>query len=239
MEFEGYPVYQQMMDVLLGSGAPEDLKTCVHPDFTGYGSAAHEIFKGRNDLMEMARRQMEQYDSLQLEVQRTALSGRFLDKGETYLISEEFLFINQDDNHAFPLRVTTLLQQTGKKWLVTHMHGSTPDSDIAEEEAFPEQGLRKKNEELEAKIRERTRELEIEASLERVRSRAMAMQASEELSELVITVFRELSNLDMVLTRCLIWIFNPIDDSGIAWMANSEDPDVADSYLVPYHDHPA
>ena len=65
------------------------------------------------------------------------------------------------------------------------------------------------------------------------------MRASNELADLVITVFRELSALDMVLTRCLIWIFNPVDRSATAWMANSEDPNVADSYNVTYHDHPA
>ncbi|MEJ2162558.1 MAG: ATP-binding protein, partial [Robiginitalea sp.] len=122
---------------------------------------------------------------------------------------------------------------------VTHFHGSTPDSDIAEDEAFPMEGLRRKNEELEAKIKERTRELEIETALERVRNRAISMRSTEELGDLVITVFQELRALDMVLTRCLLWIFDPEDQSAKAWMTNSEDPDLADSYFVPNHDHPA
>jgi hypothetical protein len=50
------------------------------------------------------------------------------------------------------------------------------------------------------------REARIEASLERVRSRAMAMQNSGELGELVATVFAELTKLDFNITSSIIWI---------------------------------
>ena len=83
------------------------------------------------------------------------------------------------------------------------------------------------------------REAQIEAALERVRSRAMGMQHSDELADLVAKVFGELTQLDMSLTRCLIWIFNPDDLSARVWMANQEEPSGAASYLLPYHEHPA
>jgi hypothetical protein len=51
-------------------------------------------------------------------------------------------------------------------------------------------------------------EARIEASLERVRSRAMAMQNSGELGELVATVFAELTKLDFNITSSIIWIHN-------------------------------
>src|SRR3981081_4382732 len=53
------------------------------------------------------------------------------------------------------------------------------------------------------------RQLEIEAALERVRARAMAMQNSDELKALIGTVFIELIRLDLVLTSCLIMRFDP------------------------------
>jgi len=236
---EARSVYERLVAVLLDSEKVTDLDLTVHQDFVGYGSAAHEIFMVREDLKKMAEIQSDQLQDQAFRYDRKLISETYLARETICLILEEFELFFPENDHKLHLRVSTILENQKGKWLVTHQHASTPDSDIAEEEAFPERGLRRKNEELEAKIRERTRELEIEASLERVRSRAMAMQTSEELSDLVITVFRELSSLDMVLTRCLLWIFNPKDDSAMAWMANSEDPDVADSYVVPYHEHPA
>ena len=53
-------------------------------------------------------------------------------------------------------------------------------------------------------LEQKNKELAIEASLERVRARAMAMQNSNELSELVDTVFKELTKLDLALSWCMI-----------------------------------
>ncbi|HET6767903.1 MAG TPA: hypothetical protein VFH08_10910, partial [Chitinophagaceae bacterium] len=74
------------------------------------------------------------------------------------------------------------------------------------------------------KAEAQAREAQIELALERVRARAMAMQNSEELKELIGTVFTELTKLDLVLTRCVIMIYDAKDNSSRWWMANSEDP---------------
>jgi len=83
------------------------------------------------------------------------------------------------------------------------------------------------------------RESQIQLGLERVRAKAMAMQTSEELNELIGTVFGELTKLDFVLTRCLIMIFDPETNSSRWWMANSEAPSGPMNYLVQYHKNPA
>ena len=83
------------------------------------------------------------------------------------------------------------------------------------------------------------REAKIEAGLERVRAKAMSMQTSEELNELIGTVFSELTKLDFVLTRCLIMIFDPETNDSRWWMANSEAPEAPVNYQVQYHKHPA
>jgi len=79
------------------------------------------------------------------------------------------------------------------------------------------------------------REASIEAGLERVRSRAMAMQSSEELAALIGTVFTELTRLDLALTRCVIWIFNPETNGATWWMANSEDAQNPINCDLPYN----
>ena len=86
---------------------------------------------------------------------------------------------------------------------------------------------------------EQAREAKIETGLERVRAKAMSMQTSEELNELIGTVFGELTKLDFVLTRCLIMIFDPETNSSRWWMANSEAPAEPMNHGVQYHKHPA
>ena len=87
------------------------------------------------------------------------------------------------------------------------------------------------------KAEAQAREAQIELGLERVRARAMAMRNSEELKELIGTVFIELTKLDLVLTRCLIWIFDPKTNGSTWWMANSEAPSDPIGLNVQYHEH--
>ncbi|MBS1919110.1 MAG: nuclear transport factor 2 family protein [Bacteroidetes bacterium] len=89
------------------------------------------------------------------------------------------------------------------------------------------------------KAEAQAREAQIEIGLERVRSRAMAMQSSEELNPLIGTVFTELTKLDLALTRCIIWIFEPTTNAAKWWMANSEEPSSPMSFFIKYHEHPA
>ncbi|HET9433928.1 MAG TPA: hypothetical protein VFO37_09250, partial [Chitinophagaceae bacterium] len=50
--------------------------------------------------------------------------------------------------------------------------------------------------------------------------------------------FIELTKLDLVLTRCLIVIFDPKTNGSTWWMANSEAPSDPIGLYVKYHDHP-
>jgi len=86
---------------------------------------------------------------------------------------------------------------------------------------------------------QQARESQIQLGLERVRAKAMAMQTSEELNELIGTVFGELTKLDVVLTRCLIMIFDLETKASRWWMANSELPAEPMNYYVQYHEHDA
>jgi len=93
-------------------------------------------------------------------------------------------------------------------------------------------------EELEQKrkaVESQNRELEIEASLERVRSNAMAMRSSDELNTIIGKVFTECIKLDIQLDRGMIMIFDPDSLDSWWWMANPEAPDLPRNYHVPYH----
>ena len=88
------------------------------------------------------------------------------------------------------------------------------------------------------KAEAQAREAQIELGLERVRARAMAMQKSDELAELVETVFKELTKLDFSLTRCIIMIMDDGLSSCRWWMANSETDKTPESFYIKCNDHP-
>ncbi len=81
-------------------------------------------------------------------------------------------------------------------------------------------------------------ELAVEAGLDRVRARAMAMQNSNELAELVGTVYHELTKLDLKINHCMIQIFNPDMSSTTAWIAATMVDNVPSPAVLKFHDQP-
>jgi hypothetical protein len=67
------------------------------------------------------------------------------------------------------------------------------------------------------KAEAQAREAQIEASLERVRSKAMAMQKSEDLANAVAIVFEELDKLNLGMLRCGIGILGKEKCSAKVW----------------------
>jgi hypothetical protein len=88
------------------------------------------------------------------------------------------------------------------------------------------------------KAEAQTREATIEAALERVRSRTMAMHQSKEITDIAGKIFEELRQLDLVLNRVLIWIFNDEERYINWWSANPEAESNAESYKIDYNDQP-
>jgi signal transduction histidine kinase/DNA-directed RNA polymerase subunit N (RpoN/RPB10) len=87
------------------------------------------------------------------------------------------------------------------------------------------------------KAEAQAREAQIELGLERVRARAMAMQTSEELKELIGTVFTELTKLDLMMIGSVIIIFDPETNSSRWWMVNSNAPLEPLSFFIKFHEH--
>jgi SnoaL-like domain len=82
------------------------------------------------------------------------------------------------------------------------------------------------------------REAKIEAALERVRSRSLAMHHSSELSAVVDTLLREFTNLEFTLTFCIINLINEDDKSNTVWAANPEEGKDPESYYMKFEDYP-
>jgi len=88
------------------------------------------------------------------------------------------------------------------------------------------------------KAEAQAREAQIELGLERVRARAMAMQKSDELAELVDTVFKELTKLDFALKWCIINIIDEGTMSNTVWAANPDIDKTPESYQMLFEDYP-
>ncbi|MDN3642879.1 ATP-binding protein [Lutimonas halocynthiae] len=85
---------------------------------------------------------------------------------------------------------------------------------------------------------QQARETKIELGLERVRARAMAMQDSSELSQLVDTVFKELAILDFALQACIINLIDIDNLCNTVWMKSPDVGSIPDSYFMKFEDYP-
>jgi hypothetical protein len=81
-------------------------------------------------------------------------------------------------------------------------------------------------------------ESQIEAALERVRSRTMAMRQSGEIGHIVARILGELTLLDIILTRCTIWVSHLEEGHVTWWFANPEAESGVESYDVAINDDP-
>lgn len=72
------------------------------------------------------------------------------------------------------------------------------------------------------RVRLLSRELEVEAALEKVRSRAMAMRSSDKLAEISAVMFRQIQVLGIDATRCGVGIFDDNHDAMEVWLTTAE-----------------
>jgi len=81
------------------------------------------------------------------------------------------------------------------------------------------------------------REAKIEAALERVRSRTMAMHRSNELAETASVLFEQFSFLGIIPKRCSIGIINSADNTADFWMTSNEGEVIRGANTVPMNEH--
>ncbi|MFN8355288.1 MAG: ATP-binding protein [Spirosomataceae bacterium] len=87
------------------------------------------------------------------------------------------------------------------------------------------------------KAEAQAREAQIEASLERIRSRAMAMNTSEELNTLIGFIYAECTKLNMLLDRGFIMTFDKATKDAHWWMVSADASDTPLKILVKYHEY--
>ena len=209
------------------SGDLDTWASFLSDDYKNIGSTEEEIWNSKQEIVDYTRRVYSQMvgmaDLRNKKVDITPIPP--------YFMAHELgdLYINAEGNWVFyaKFRLSSLLKKTDSGWQILHQHGSYPDSKVEEGETFAFEKISKENLELREAIKRRThelelknKELEIEAALERVRSRSMAMHHTSEIQEVIHSVHEELLKLNISIQGGSFIVINAdIDSDLLCWGA--------------------
>ena len=170
--------------------------------YTQVGSAETEVFFNKKDAVKFLYDTIDQVAaklemrnrSIKLEKQSNLLL--FHELCDLYAMAEyEWIFYSK-------FRATTIMEEKKQGWKIIHQHSSFPDARTGEGENIAIDKLAEENRELREAVKRRTvelenksRELEIEASLERVRSIAMGMRKPDDMLDVCKTISIQLQSL--------------------------------------------
>src|SRR6185312_74349 len=100
-----------------------------------------------------------------------------------------------------------------------------------------EQNLKEKDTKLEKELVQKNLELKIEAALEKVRSRTMAMQKSDELKEAIQLIYAQLLQLNFTIDVANFTVNYAENNDFNLWLAVADKLYPAKIH-IPYFDHP-
>ena len=238
--------YSDYLDLMLYDFPIDRIEELVADDVKGYGTTIDEKFPGINRLQKMVRDQREQGSGFKIHFLHTPVHRRISPNKDTAIYTDEFLLTMEAEGtkNEIPMRVTSVFEFDKNTWKLVHIHGSQAVE--TEEDTWHQNVWKRKNEELQrlvdqktADLEKKNRELEIEAALERVRSRSLAMHKSSELEEVVNTVFERIRELNIEASTASILL---LPDQGAdldVWVGLESDQMYStQSIKVPETDHP-
>ncbi len=213
-EKEILSVYNAYFDNYL-KGNVKAIAPLLDDGYTQIGSAEEEVFFDKKGALKFL------HDTIGQVAGKVEMRNRFisLEPHPSYVLVTELtdLFVLTDSGWTFhsKFRASSLMQKKARVWKITHQHSSFPDIRAAEGENIAIGKIEAENIQLRDAIKRRTvelehrnRYLEIEAALERVRARTMAMQHSEELSETAFMLSQQFRELGEVPDQITIGIIN-------------------------------
>ncbi|WP_087938401.1 ATP-binding protein [Algoriphagus faecimaris] len=183
--------YQEFIEIGLNiRPIIDELKHLIDPKIIGFGTTEDERIFSRQDFIELIKRQEEQAVGIKLEHQVKPVHRRVLNGENAAIYVDDLMLRVTTDSDQFELkmRFSMVFECQEEKWVVVHWHGSKPEEVKSEEDTWGIDSWKKKTEELEQIVSEKTadlleknRELAIEAALEKVRAVAMGMKKPEDM----------------------------------------------------------
>ena len=175
----------EVYEIWLNSYLNGDVKTYdlyLADNYHFIGSTDNEDFLNRTDTTKFFKATAEQLAG-KVEIRNNKRTVEKFD--ELYFITDLFdaYFLNDKDwTYYGKFRFTSALKKNKEGWRFIYQHFSTPDSKAQEGETLGTEQIAAENLQLREAVQRRTveleqksRELEIEAALERVRARTMAI----------------------------------------------------------------
>ncbi|MBK9106565.1 MAG: nuclear transport factor 2 family protein [Saprospiraceae bacterium] len=172
------------------NGDMETFASFMDDQVTIYGTAVGEIFFTRKDAVKFYSETAHEmtgkteFRNRQITLHPVGNAIAIYEQSDLYvLIEKEWTFYG----HA---RISGVLEQKEDGWKLVHQHGSFPDGRTEEGQQIASEKIREENLQLReavyrrtVELENKTRELEIESSLERVRTVAMAMRKPDDMLE--------------------------------------------------------
>ena len=202
LEAEILKIYHTYWDAYL-QGDFKTFASFLDDGLTTVGTAAGEVFTSKREALNFYKTTADQMtgkaDFRNRRIRLKVVGGTVVtnEQADLYvLIDGVWTFYG----HA---RITAIFEQKGNEWKLVHQHGSFPDSRTADGDQIATEKIKEENIKLKEAIKRRTidlenknRELEIEASLERVRAVAMSMNKPDDVLNVCKLMFEELKALD-------------------------------------------
>ncbi len=226
LETEILDVYEAYWGGLLNVDM-ETYAVVLDKEFKLLGTTEAEVFFKKMEAVRFLKDTADQVAG-NIELRNRKIKVEPVDK--IILITEQNdTYVNIDNVWSFyaKTRISTILQKKDNTWKLVQMHLSHPDMKAAEGQTIGLEKISKENIELREAVKRRTielenksRELQIEAALERVRARTMAMQKSEELPEAATILFQQVQALGMPAWSAGYCIWNDDKSSVTLWMSS-------------------
>ncbi len=175
-------VYDMFMKVMIMEADIDLLNDLVIPDITGFGTTIDERIHGIAECKKLVENQIRESENANFHFDRQHLRKRVLSSGLAALIVEEgnIKLKLPDGTVEFPFRISTMLDNIDGQWKVVHWHGSTPV--MSENDTWHINDWKTKNQQLEAKVNQKTAELA--ASLEELKATQTQLVVQEKLAAL-------------------------------------------------------
>ncbi|MCA6498513.1 MAG: nuclear transport factor 2 family protein, partial [Chitinophagaceae bacterium] len=243
--------YERLINVsLVDMSSPlRWIDQCFADTIIGFGTAKDEKINSLEELRQLiknGRKQSRIFTSFHVK-KLTPYRPTYTSE-DVAVFSDEFLVSTKLGNESFQLHLffTCVFQYFGKSWKCISFHGSAPPDGSTTEDTFHMDESKKRIIELEDKVAERTfqlsqknQELQLEASLEKVRTASWMMKGADELVNLVAVLFSELGKLGFDLDggAIVLNIFDHQTEDITQWIidANHQFPY---SFKHPHFDNP-
>ncbi len=240
--------YKNFLNLLMYDYPLDKIEVLAVNDVMGYGTTIDEKIYNIDGLSELVKNQREQSEGKEIHFDVNPVFRKYFSNDKSAFIVDEIrikMLIDGNQNEI-PARFSSIFEYKDEKWKLVHFHASVAVE--TENDSWHINEWKKKNEELQKLVDEKTtdivmknRELEIESSLERVRSRTMAMHQSNELAETAVLLFQQFETLTKLPKNALLFIaiVDEESDSVVVWMTKAGGTIRQESHRTPLNEHPS